>query len=1079
VYPLKLPLGAVSFLLLVHGAGPASAQQQSTKGEAHISVAVRAEGGGQVEAPYVAVVPEDRAFDEPLFEEILGPAGTQDFLLPSGRYRIVSSAPGFEMEVSAALDLQASTSSSQTVELRRLLRLKGRILDPEGKPVVGAAVGHWDSFLDFPRRLSPLALSHLGSNRRTVSREDGSFELPAVPGARHLVWIEATGFEPGVLQDVLFDPPRYAGPWEVRLQRGASLEVSWEGEPGPAGRRLLLKPKEADGEGLKKLAESLTLWERPVEGGRQSWPSLPAGRYELWLRPARRGAHQSVPVLLATATLAAGGGERLTVRLPEAPGDALRGPGEAPGLRLLVLDQRPKDLDGLRVTRWSPEGESPQAVELSRVSGGTRLELAGGCRPEVDLVVEAPGRIGAVRQEQEPPCSEAPRVALSPAASYSGVLTPPSRERLPGQGFLVATRCPDRTMPVGNELGRFPFRIHQDGRFEAQAPAGCLSLSLQVGDYARLTIGPLDVPAGKSKTLGILRLSAGGALVARVVSGENGLPLDGVAVTPVPATDLSGAVRAAFSRGRTAGIVSAMAGRTVQGGWVRFFGLEPGDYFLRLDAPGRRWPHFEGPFGVRRLDEALLDEVVLPPPASLQVELAPSDSLARAAKAFRVEARSAEPDAGWPSVQLLAEAAPQGLFQFPEIPPGRWKLLVLGELPPGPALVEEQDVTVQAGRSNTVVVPLDATMFRGVVTYLGDPVEGSLTLTPLRLEKRRRVSVRLSEEGRFEVLLDQPGFYDARVSDRQGRLARATVSKVAFLDPEDEVRLEIPAGRISGRVVDSGGSPVPNARVEIRAYRGPEDTETPSDLRLATVSARTGPDGSYALEGVEAGECSLGAHAGERGSVPRPLQLRADERIEGVDLEILDPELVSGVVLDELGRPLAGTEGRVSFAPAAGRAPRQDAAWVSDREGRFTFDAAGFVGSDANFSLRTASGTVSAQRHRLSDGLVLQVSERSGEAQIRLAPEDGWDRLSPFGLWLVRDDGSFIAPKLIPAAEDRQVRVLSGLAPGRWRLVSVGSGDLVALLLAGGGVQLPSITTFDVVPGQRVVVDVASTKRRR
>lgn len=1021
-----------------------------------VAVDVTLEAAHDDSAVYVGLVTEDQPFRNPLREEILQGRSATTFAAPPGRYRIVCGATGFETVFSPPFEIPPSGKARKSISLRRLLPLKGRVVDNLGNPLADAAVGLWDAFLrDAANRLSPLGEEHLRRNATTRTGDAGWFELPALPGFRHRVWVEAAGFAPGWLRDVLFKPPEENGPWEIRLARGGSLAVSWQAEAQATGARFMLLRAKASPLGKPYLAESLGLWERPVEGaeGTAQWPALPAGDYELWLRAPRRGIHQDGPALVASVSLETRTAKQVKIELSQPVG--LDAEAEAaPDLRLLLPKVDRKKQDELEVTLWSANRAQSQKVSLSSASGGVLLDLPGGCRRGVRLLVVAGQQVGSLVQDQDPPCRETRRVGLFPSATIDATLLVPAGERLPQVGLLRAFRCPEGRLSTGEELGAFPFRIESGGRIHARLPAGCVAAVLEVGDFAPLAIGQAKrVPAATSD-LGTVRLAFGGALLARTLDGATLRPLSGVAVEAVPLTKRDSPLK-------------KRAGSTDETGWVRLFGLEPGDYRLRLLPPGRHWPHIAGPFEVRARDEGLFDEILIPPPGSLEVELRPSEGLAELAASFRVSLAARDPHF---RDELAPTPGDENRFLFPEVPPGIWDFTALALLRTGGvAPVRRTEVEVQPGELAQVAIDLEGDLYRGKVTYLGQPVEGSLSLRPTRLEQRYSVTVSLSPEGTFTALLDRPGLYQGQVTDRKARFSRATLPNVRFDRPEREVHLVVSTGRLMGRVVDASGQPVADAEVEAMAQRGAQEAGVPADLELVVLRAASAADGTFMLSGVGEGPWTLMAEERERRSQPHGVRLGPDESVDVGDLTLLEKQVVEGQVQDELGRAVAGVVGSVIFSSKApGELPRS-IRWTSDRDGRFSFDAAGSMGTLGNFILRAPAMASTASRQTVADGLILRMPTQGGSAELRLEGSS-WQSAPVRGLYLVRDDGAFLAPRLEGHGADTQ-RV-EPLAPGRWRLVLLDSGSLLPILAQGGGTQLPPLAELVIEPGKHVVATV-------
>src|SRR5439155_10566495 len=123
------------------------------------------------------------------------------------------------------------------------------------------------------------------------------------------------------------------------------------------------------------------------------------------------------------------------------------------------------------------------------------------------------------------------------------------------------------------------------------------------------------------------------------------------------------------------------------------------------------------------------------------------------------------------------------------------------------------------------------------------------------------------------------------------------------------------AATVSGRVLDSGGSPVRGAKVVWEAYRTDEETlvdETKGSTPAPLGETATDSEGRFRVvldkPGVEAAIRVLpGALAGAL--LPGPYD--SSEDVELDDVELPAAEKVSGRVTDEAGTPVSGAKVRV------------------------------------------------------------------------------------------------------------------------------------------------------------------------
>jgi Carboxypeptidase regulatory-like domain len=850
------------------------------------------------------------------------------------------------------------------------------------------------------------------------------------------------------------------------LAAAAALGEPPPGQQAPLPAQVGIEVVSTDGSRVPGAYAALLL-ERPLAGGDQRWVSLEAGAYRLWLKGPRRGVEEVVPSVLARLDLAAGARKTLEVQVPSLPAPEPEGAGTRAGLRVLLLGAATEDAADLAAWSWRDGRGKTLRVRSEAVSGGQRIDLRGGCRRGQRLLLASPRIVAAAPPLESSSCAGTLRLAPSPRATVRGSLRPPEGEKLPRQGMLTALACGAEQRQLPQALGNFPFAVGVGGGFEVPVPAGCVDLTLGAGDLAARMWEGLRLARGEARDLGLLRLRHGGAVEVRVVSGEDALPLDGVQVEAVPAADLARAVRASFGDGSYSGL----AGRTTRrGGWARLSGLPAGEYRLRLLAPGRSWPAFSEPLAVTPPDETFLPEVELPAPATVTVALGGGGDLLDAVEGAQVHAALSDRASGLAGMHLEAPVA-NGEAAFAEVPPGKWTFTLILALPTGLTLAADHvDANVAAGVEQRVRLPVESALYHGRVTHLGRGVSGSLVLTRLPYGTGVRITTLLDGDGEFEAVLPSRGGYEARISDREGRLGQATVPEVTFGDPDDEVEIEVPGGWIAGRVVDEDGAAIAGAGVEAARMAG---VGPASGFQLLSQRGRSGPDGTFRLEGLTAGAWTVEARRGPSASDRRVVVVGLDEGEEGVVLELLPGETVRGHVVDARGAPVAGVEGQVALAPASVAEVPGGARWTSGGNGSFSVEVHGGGASLANFVLRSPEGLVAAYRLPLEPQMTLELPPAGGEVRLHSTAK-GWGGVpSRRILYLVAGDGATVSLNQSGAATAGDgTLVIPSLAPGAWSLVRTDSVAALRLLSAGGGRALPALASFRVDAGGTVSLEV-------
>jgi hypothetical protein len=210
-------------------------------------------------------------------------------------------------------------------------------------------------------------------------------------------------------------------------------------------------------------------------------------------------------------------------------------------------------------------------------------------------------------------------------------------------------------------------------------------------------------------------------------------------------------------------------------------------------------------------------------------------------------------------------------------------------------------------------------------------------------------SVLTNEAGDFVAAHGGPGVYTVTLDVPDRYYLETPPPPVTIRDPASCAELEAIVsdnGRVSGRIVDSAGRPIPGLSLEL-------STPTLAQTRKAI----TGRDGSYELRRVPAGRFLLSVSADWQGSRPAPqprvfypgvarlasaetVMVGAGERVALGDFRI-PPSLkyvaLSGFVLDADGRPAEGA--RVYLKGLADDAPIVHGPIEVDFLGRFVVSA--------------------------------------------------------------------------------------------------------------------------------------------
>ena len=1062
---------AALLVVLLHVAVPEAVAGEDLPTTGRIHIVVPGAVGQPVGPVYVAAVPEVSPWHEPAEETVVEDPDGVEWSLPPGNYRLVAAAPGHAVFYGPPIALAAGAVRTERLRLDQLVPVEGRVEDRAGEPVTGARVSHLRSLIfDFPGRLADRGEELLAETFQTTSDDEGRFRIHLHPSAGQPLAVQADGYSPRFFPDV-----RLAGAAEdlqpVVLDLGAELRVRWSGDPEAAGGldRLQVVPRQGSPSGLD-LAGVLSVWARRLEGEAQRWSALPPGKYALWLKGPRAGAHRVLPQEVASFELAPGQAREIAIALPRRPTpEGEGGSTSVKSLKILLPELPSAELESLKTTIWSQGARSATGAAPIVVSGGTLVTLAGGCVAGANAVLTTAEWIAIAGPVAVDRCGEAERVVLRPRGAVAATLLPPPGISLPLSGEISVSPCDSAPEDPLGWRATVPFLTDETGKLEASVPAGCVDLTVRAGDLAPLDFRGLTLETARIRPLGPQRLALGAALLVRVLSSGDGRPLAGVTLG-AHESDRADRILSAAAGGDAAALLDG-AVVTGEDGWARLYGVPATDVTLLLLGPGRRFPYPAAHLALHPGEERVLDALELPPPATLTVEVEVSPELEREdVEIVEVYLQGQGLIAG---LGLSRDVGEDGTARFEEVPPGSWRALGIVRLPEQGRQVPagEAHFEVASGVDETVSLPLSSPIFRGRVTYQGVPVEGQLALRPIEPRDRRGFTTELDSEGRFALPLEGPGLYRGTVWERERRLEDVVVPRIWFDRPGEEVEIRLPEGVLAGVVTDDRGRPQGGARVEARTAQTEASGEDHGDSVVhVRRSARTDRAGRFSFDALPPGAWTLKAEAGELESGPLAVDLQASERIEDVELVIGEAEAFGGTVVDPTGHPVVGARLILTPQPGLVGGLQEPIGAETGAEGTFS-GRSPFVGTVANIQVMSPDGTVGATRMEMGGDMLLQLPDPGSLVRLSAPCPAGPGTLAS-SLMFVAADGAYVSPAVVSYGEAqktsrcRLVWALPALAAGHWRLVSARTFNELLALQTGAGWSLDAVEVFESAPGR-------------
>jgi hypothetical protein len=382
--------------------------------------------------------------------------------------------------------------------------------------------------------------------------------------------------------------------------------------------------------------------------------------------------------------------------------------------------------------------------------------------------------------------------------------------------------------------------VAADGSFRCQTPQGTFDIRIAMPGFVPIYRWAVDL-GPPAANLGQIVAQRAASVAGRVILNENHEPVSNATVELLERGDPP---------------VVRQAVKTNVRGFFQFTGVDPGTYGIRAKSKGVSPAHVSNVV-VRETAETLLEKpIALTPLAKLEVSISPAMRAPK--KLWRVDLQRSIPMTSYSRLveQKIADTA--GNVDFEALESGSYSITVRD----GAGTVFARKALEIDGSPPPLFIQIAAVPIRGRLKSGTADLAAQIEFSNSQGES---LTIRTNDKGDFEGLLPGEGKWhvDVTLPSRQELTLRP--SEIRRRDGEEFARvdLNLPSGRIEGRVVDERGKGVKTG-VRLTRDRVPE---------AATLSDE---EGQFMLVGLGSGSVVLDAGNQEMQSGAIPLDISDD-----------------------------------------------------------------------------------------------------------------------------------------------------------------------------------------------------------
>jgi hypothetical protein len=993
-------------------------------------VVVQATDGTTVHHAYIALIPPDRSWGQPLAERV-AEDGIALFSVHAGKYRIVAVAKGFGSEGLGPVTFSKSTKNEFTPRLKPLKPISGTISDTNGNPIRGArvSIGYAagpsgvGNFSDLQRRTMIEPCS-------AASDENGAWTLPVPTDAATPLMFEKAGYgNAGYLYH-----PGDGTPIDVALTKAATLHLALD----RVDSSLIVSLRRTDTATAKM--EVPADWQAKVFGRRATtnlleWGTLAPGQYEVIAKYPNPLSFAQSYRKLAAVSIAAGDTKELSVTLP-APNQ----PSERVARLFVanVAEEKFQNVEGFGISAAGVPVRMPVASD--EVTGGTVLYISAEGVNAPFYAVTSDYFISPEDASLDSLTADGPprKAAVHSAGSANLHLRSAEADlALPSGGTAVFNDCP-HAPHVSSGI-----EIRKDGLARLPAPAGCRTAVLSFDPFEPVTLGA-PIQSGQTRSLGDVILHAAGSADFHAIHDPGGSPASGAAVS----------VFLSPLKGNQLTIAQTTAGPD---GWAHIGAL-----------PTRRELHVVvrteqgdtsavGRFRVEPRGRTTVDPLTIAAPATLIIEPRIDPDVQRQfpdASIVSVHVKPADPSQ---SDERVTDAGSSPSITVERLAPGKWQLMAVVKLAGAVSPLYGESVDLTAGETRRVKMDVKPLVFSGRVVSHGEGIPVKLFIGGVQGTPSIIRNLQTSASGAFQVMLPEAGRYDVNLARMPKQDLYIPIGEVDFSDPASPVVIAVPEGDLTVHV-HSEQNAVNDAVVMVTSHR-----DENSQVETLISGRHTDTGGNAHFYALPLGAWNVSASAeGSGHTAEKMVSVEKDDRAV-LDIDLGAPAVtLTGTVRGASGNPIPLAAVACVVMTESGIPELATA--QTDSSGKFAIDRPAPPPPLARCNAMSPEGEV--QPFRIMSGTPTDVTFTTNPGRVNVA----WQS-SAGPLWLLDGDGGAIdlTPWMARSVPARAF-VIPALAPGAWKFVRLRTlGDWIAI---GQGGSPAAVAELTLKPGEEKTVNV-------